>query len=141
MDFVVLAPSSDSRLQPDTAQVGSAQAESAPADGVQAAPAPAAYADPREGSARDAAQSLSVLDDKPSHRLAPPPSLTPRERDIALRIASGQTSKQIAREFGLSDLTIRKHRENLYRKLGIGNAAGVAIHCLRHGLLDPPDTS
>lgn len=67
----------------------------------------------------------------------PLPVLTQRERDIAQRVAAGHTSKQIARELGLSNLTVRKHRENLYRKLGVGNAAGVAIYCLRHGLLAP----
>ncbi|MBP0622443.1 helix-turn-helix transcriptional regulator [Cupriavidus consociatus] len=134
MDFVVLVASSESSRQSDTPQAGSAQA-----DGVRAAPA--AHADPRESSACDAAQRSPELDDKSAHRLAGTPSLTPRERDIALRIAFGRTSKQIAREFGLSDLTVRKHRENLYRKLGVGNAAGVAIYCLRHGLLSPPDTN
>ncbi|MCY1270416.1 Bacterial regulatory protein, luxR family [compost metagenome] len=67
----------------------------------------------------------------------PPAVLTQRERDIAQRVAAGHTSKQIARELGLSNLTVRKHRENLYRKLGVDNAAGVAIYCLRHGLLAP----
>jgi DNA-binding CsgD family transcriptional regulator len=31
----------------------------------------------------------------------------------------GKTSKQIARTLHISDLTVRKHRENLMRKLGV----------------------
>ena len=32
---------------------------------------------------------------------------------------AGRTSKEIARVLFLSDLTVRKHRENLLRKLGL----------------------
>lgn len=31
----------------------------------------------------------------------------------------GRTSKQVARALHISDLTVRKHRENLMRKLGV----------------------
>lgn len=43
----------------------------------------------------------------------------------------GQTSKQIALALGLSDLTVRKHRENLMRRLGahsIADLFAVAPH-------------
>lgn len=35
----------------------------------------------------------------------------------------GRTSKEIARVLYLSDLTVRKHRENLLRKLGLTSTA------------------
>jgi len=35
----------------------------------------------------------------------------------------GRTSKEIARELAISDLTVRKHRENLLRKLGLRSTA------------------
>lgn len=38
-------------------------------------------------------------------------------------VIGGQTSKQIARQLHLSDLTVRKHRENLLRKLGLRTTA------------------
>jgi DNA-binding CsgD family transcriptional regulator len=38
-------------------------------------------------------------------------------------VVGGQTSKQIARHLRLSDLTVRKHRENLLRKLGLRSTA------------------
>jgi DNA-binding CsgD family transcriptional regulator len=47
-------------------------------------------------------------------------------------ISAGKTSKHIARLLGVSDLTVRKHRENLMRKLGAANAAQlVADHAAR----------
>ncbi|MGF6097588.1 response regulator transcription factor [Pseudomonas sp. 18175] len=59
--------------------------------------------------------------------------LTRREQQVANRIASGQTSKQIAKALGISDLTVRKHRQNLYRKLGLQNLTQLLRYCL-----DPP---
>jgi DNA-binding NarL/FixJ family response regulator len=38
-------------------------------------------------------------------------------------VVQGRTSKQIARELLISELTVRKHRENLLRKLGLRSAA------------------
>lgn len=38
-------------------------------------------------------------------------------------VLAGRTSKEIARLLYLSDLTVRKHRENLLRKLGLTSTA------------------
>lgn len=35
------------------------------------------------------------------------------------QVLLGRTSKQVARALHISDLTVRKHRENLMRKLGV----------------------
>lgn len=45
--------------------------------------------------------------------------LTRREVEVARHLVKGLSSKQIGRQLGTSDLTIRKHRENLLRKLGL----------------------
>lgn len=39
------------------------------------------------------------------------------------QVLAGRTSKEIARALFLSDLTVRKHRENLLRKLGLTSTA------------------
>ena len=49
--------------------------------------------------------------------------LTGCEREVLALIGEGLSSKEIARQLGISDLTVRKHRENLCRKLGARNAA------------------
>jgi len=43
-------------------------------------------------------------------------------------VVAGHTSKKIAKLLGVSDLTVRKHRENLMRKLGISNIAQLVAH-------------
>jgi RNA polymerase sigma factor (sigma-70 family) len=63
-----------------------------------------------------ARQSSGAADDL-EQRLA---ALTEREREVLDRILSGSTSKEIARELGVSPRTVEAHRKNLLRKLGIG---------------------
>lgn len=46
-------------------------------------------------------------------------ALTIREREIGLLLMNGDTSKQIGRRLNISALTVRKHRENIRRKLGV----------------------
>lgn len=47
--------------------------------------------------------------------------LTPRQRQLLARVAVGATNRQIARELGLSEGTVRKHLENIYARLGVGS--------------------
>jgi DNA-binding NarL/FixJ family response regulator len=49
--------------------------------------------------------------------------LTPREREVLQRIATGKSNKHIAREMDLSVRTIETHRLNIKRKLGIEGQA------------------
>jgi DNA-binding CsgD family transcriptional regulator len=46
-------------------------------------------------------------------------SLTPREREVLLRVADGTTTKSIAFELGLSVRTIEVHRERAIKRLGV----------------------
>jgi len=48
-------------------------------------------------------------------------SLSPREREIAMLYAKGQTSKEIADELCISPTTVRNHVATIYRKLEIRN--------------------
>lgn len=61
-------------------------------------------------------------------------SLTVRERDIAVRVGRGLSSKVIGIELGISEHTVRKHRENIARKLGLRNAAELVAWSIRHHL-------
>jgi DNA-binding CsgD family transcriptional regulator len=53
-------------------------------------------------------------------------ALTAREAEILDFIASGLTSKQIARHLNISPYTVNTHRDNLRRKLGAHNGAQLA---------------
>lgn len=45
--------------------------------------------------------------------------LSPREREVVTRLASGMTSKEMARELGLSPRTVEMHRARLLHKFGV----------------------
>jgi DNA-binding CsgD family transcriptional regulator len=45
--------------------------------------------------------------------------LTRREAEVALLIASGLSNKSIAAELALSPHTVRRHTENVFRKVGV----------------------
>lgn len=61
-------------------------------------------------------------------------SLTSREEDIARRVGQGHSSKRIGLDLGISEHTVRKHRENIARKLGLRNAAELVAWTIRHRL-------
>ena len=44
-------------------------------------------------------------------------TLTPRERQVFREVARGRLNKQIAFEFGISEITVKLHRSNVMRKM------------------------
>lgn len=67
-------------------------------------------------------------------------TLSRRERQVAVRVAQGLMSKEIAADLGISLRTVHTYREALARKLGTSSAAVVTRFVLRTGLTDlvPP---
>lgn len=57
--------------------------------------------------------------------------LTPQEKLILRYIAQGFTSKQIAMELQLSDLTVYTHRRNMLKKTGSKNIATLISRVVR----------
>lgn len=45
--------------------------------------------------------------------------LTPRERTVLAHVADGRTNGEVAQLLGISPLTVRKHLENAFEKLGV----------------------
>jgi two-component system nitrate/nitrite response regulator NarL len=62
--------------------------------------------------------------------------LTPREREVFQLLALGRANKEVAAMLGLSLGTVKKHRENLQRKLDCHSAAELARLAIREGLLN-----
>ena len=60
--------------------------------------------------------------------------LTGRESEILEQVASGQSNKQIAGKFWLSEQTIKYHLTNVYRKLGVNSRTEAARFAYEHGL-------
>ena len=57
-------------------------------------------------------------------------SLTPTEREVALRLLKGRSHKQIAYETGRSERTVRQHAVAVYQKSGLGGRAELAAFFL-----------
>jgi DNA-binding CsgD family transcriptional regulator len=49
--------------------------------------------------------------------------LSPRERQVAERVARGLADKDIARQLGISFTTVRTHLDHVFRKLGVSRRA------------------
>jgi DNA-binding CsgD family transcriptional regulator len=60
---------------------------------------------------------LVALDEQ--HRSAVPSHLTPRERDVLGLLRRGLSRRAMARRLGISQRTVDKHLENVYRKLSV----------------------
>jgi two-component system, NarL family, response regulator NreC len=61
--------------------------------------------------------------------------ITPRERELAVLLADGYSSKEAAATLGISVRTADTHRASLMRKLGARNLADVVKYCIRNGLV------
>lgn len=50
-------------------------------------------------------------------------SLTPRENDVLQLVPTGMRNKQIAKKLRITERTVKQHRGQGMRKLGVANAA------------------
>lgn len=62
----------------------------------------------------------------------PKPLLTPREAEILTALGRGQSSKEIARDLGLSVRTVDAHRQNIKRRLEIDGRAELIKYAVEH---------
>lgn len=71
-------------------------------------------------------------------RLEPhaPIGLGKRQIEVLTLIANGLTSAEIAVKLSIAKGTVEVHRENIMRKLGVHNVAGLLKSAIRHGLLE-----
>ncbi|AUX42360.1 LuxR family transcriptional regulator [Sorangium cellulosum] len=53
-------------------------------------------------------------------------ALTPREREVCLRVARGLVNEQMAGELGAEERTIRGHRNRVMEKLGVASVVELA---------------
>jgi DNA-binding NarL/FixJ family response regulator len=47
--------------------------------------------------------------------------LSPREREVAYLVANGLSNKEVARQLGVSDGTVKIHVHNIFQKIGARN--------------------
>ncbi|HYK04629.1 MAG TPA: response regulator transcription factor [Thermoanaerobaculia bacterium] len=62
-------------------------------------------------------------------------ALTPRQREILQLVAEGHTSKDIARQLGLSYRTVETHRNQVMKRLDIHDLTGLVRFAVRMGMV------
>jgi len=60
--------------------------------------------------------------------------LSPRERDILRGIARGASNKEIARDLGIAETTVKIHVQHVLRKLDVSSRVQAAVAATEHGL-------
>jgi FixJ family two-component response regulator len=86
----------------------------------------------RDRSRRQASATVAVLRDNFS-------SLTARERQVMLKVASGRPNKQIAAELELSEVTVKVHRRHVMQKMKAKSLADLVR--MADKLSDSPETA
>jgi DNA-binding NarL/FixJ family response regulator len=75
----------------------------------------------------------------PQRRPATPAeSLTLRERQVIVGVASGESNREIATRLRLSEDTVKHHMTNIFDKLGVSNRAELASYATSRGLSTIP---
>jgi FixJ family two-component response regulator len=67
--------------------------------------------------------------------------LTPRERQVFERVAQGKMNKEIARELGTTERTIKAHRHQVMEKMKVTSLAELVMIAERLGVLGPGNTA
>ena len=64
-------------------------------------------------------------------------ALTPRERDVMAHVVAGRLNKQIGRELGMSEPTVKAHRHRVMEKMAADSLAGLVRMADRIGVRIP----
>ena len=67
-------------------------------------------------------------------------TLTPREREVFERVARGKMNKKTAHELGITERTIKAHRQRIFEKLEVKTVADLVSLAERLGVLDGPNS-
>lgn len=83
-------------------------------------------------------EALALLNPAAGGNASHEPSLgelTPREREVLVAVASSESVKETAARCGIAIPTVKSHRLNVMRKLGIHDVAGLTRFALAQGLV------
>jgi two-component system nitrate/nitrite response regulator NarL len=86
----------------------------------------AAYRDAAAGPGREAPS--------PAGPQSPLGHLSPREQEILRAIARGASNKEIGRELGIAETTVKIHVQHVLRKLDVSSRVQAAVIASEHGL-------
>lgn len=60
---------------------------------------------------------------------------TPRQLEVLGLVAKGRTNREIAAELSISEHTVRRHLQNLFRRLDVSSRAAATAYALEHDLI------
>jgi DNA-binding NarL/FixJ family response regulator len=87
---------------------------------------------------RSAAEGHAPLDPRvarallPSRRTDPGGELSAREREVLDLLAQGLANKQIARQLGIAERTVKVHVGNVFRRIGVTDRTSAALWARDH---------
>jgi len=67
--------------------------------------------------------------------VSPLEQLSPREQEILRGIARGASNKEIGRELGIAETTVKIHVQHVLRKLDVSSRVQAAVIATEHGML------
>lgn len=82
---------------------------------------------------------LAAAGQRHPRRSTGPAGLTPREVEVLVLIARGESTRQVARDLQISEKTAGTHIERIYAKTGASTRSTATLFALQHGLLDTLD--
>jgi two-component system, NarL family, response regulator LiaR len=68
-----------------------------------------------------------------------PEKLSERETDVLRLVAAGRANKEIARDLGIGEKTVKTHVSSILAKLGLMSRTQAALHAVRIGLVPARD--
>jgi DNA-binding CsgD family transcriptional regulator len=81
------------------------------------------------------ARSDLVSIDTPIETVADPHGLTARELEVLRLIATGKSNREIASELVISEHTVARHVQNIFRKLGVPSRTAAGAFAFEHDLV------
>lgn len=63
------------------------------------------------------------------------PGLTTRQKEILCLVASGLSTKEIARQLSISPKTVEFHRSRLMERIGVHDVTGLTRYALQNGMI------
>lgn len=66
-------------------------------------------------------------------------ALTPRETEVLQLLARGLANKEIARDLGIGEKTVKTHVSNILSKMGVLSRTQAALQAVRMGLIEPDE--
>jgi len=63
--------------------------------------------------------------------------LTPRELEVVGAIVEGCSNRDIAKQFNLSEETVKRHLSNIFDKTGVSTRLELALFAIAHHVVEP----